>query len=111
MENTYDKIISFIFYALFVILYSFYAIIFFNIIDIDENILRFIVNIVHLFVCLVLIVRFFPFNNSHVKCKPIDKMIIFTGAFIIFLNISFVESYLQTFKKIANTFIGKIIFH
>lgn len=60
-ENIIDVIIRFGFYSLLVILYSFYAIMFLNIINIDENVIRFIVNTIHLFVCLVLLVRFFHF--------------------------------------------------
>jgi len=107
-ENQTDVVIRFIFYSLLFILYSFYVIIFLNIINIDENIIRYIINAIHLFVCLVLLVRFFPFNSHNVNCKPIDKAIIFSGAFIIFSNISFVEPYLQTLKGKVNTTIGDI---
>ena len=100
-----NKIEKSLYYGTTFLLYASYLAIFFGIYAINPKYLQAAIHVLETVICLVLIWRFHPFQNT-VRLEKYDQNLIFLSATILLTNLGITNYILSTVK---NTHTGKLI--
>jgi len=74
---------------LIIFLHAVYVLIFIGLVSVNQAYLRYLNVIMQLFVCVFLIIRFFPMRKQ--RLKEYDGTIIFGSATFLLMNLGFIE--------------------
>jgi hypothetical protein len=83
---------SYVFNISIIFIHISYLAVFFGIVYVDERYIRYFSTFIQLFVCLFLIIRFFPLNKTQETTK-LDVSIIFYCATFLLMNVVSIEIY------------------
>jgi len=89
-------------------IHAVYLAIFFGIVIFDEKYIRIFSTLIQLWVCIFLIIRFFPYYKTHILTS-LDVNIIFYCATFLLLNVVVTEVYDTFFKgTLLDVYISEI---
>jgi hypothetical protein len=103
-----NKIKKSLYYSATLLLYLSYLAIFFGIYTINPEYLKTAIHILELFISLVLIVRFHPFQKS--RLENYDQQLIFLSATILLTNLGFTNYLLTKLNGVKDILGSKDVF-